>query len=146
MDSIGDMMLRDIAEYAASTVEECEKIARDVQKHMKENIAPLTPYGKGDRSGHLRDSWGTATVRIGDRTASAMYGGSKINLDRRIYGVYSRTKPQLVHLLEFPHRIVVHGQDTGKMTTARPFVDYISRQGQEELDRRLEEYFRRVNG
>ena len=141
--SIGEEIARDIAKYAMTTIEDCEEIAKDVQEKMKSDIVPVTPVGRGDRKGHLKDGWTAATVRIGDHTATSILNSSAINLDRKLYAVRNRKKPQLVHLVNFPHRIVVHGQDTGRMTAGNPFVDRISEEGQRELDRRLAEYFRR---
>lgn len=142
--SMGEDMLRDIAMYAQSTVEDCQNIAKEVQEKMKTDIAPVTPVGKGDRGGHLRDGWTAATIRLRNSSAVTV-GSSTVNLDSKLYAVRNRKKPQLVHLVNFPHRIVVHGQDTGRKTAGNPFVDRISEEGQRELDRRLTEYFERNN-
>lgn len=134
--SMGEDMLRDIAMYAQSTVEDCHNIAKEVQEKMKTDIVPVTPVGKG-KDGHMKDSWSTVSLVLRDKSSAA------INLGGRLYGIANKKKYELVHLVNFPHRIVVHGQDTGRKTAGNPFVDRISEEGQRELDRRLTEYFER---
>ena len=138
--ALSDEMLKDIKLFSLTTIEDCEKIAKEVQKQMKRDIKPVTPVGtglnsKGEDVGHLRDSWVLGTLK------AKKSGSSILNVDGKLYGVRSKTKPMLVHLVNFPHRIFVRGVDTGKKTNPVPFVDNVSAKGAEELDRRLKDYF-----
>lgn len=161
---IGEVMLKDMCKYSFDTIEGCQEIAEQVRAKMKEDIDPLTPYGTGEirrvtgghfdeysdwvkeytvkKVGHLKGNWRGYNITVGDHTTLQHYDESTIKLGRTIYGVRNIKKPQLVHLINFKHRIFSHGKDTGKMTKGNPFVDEITMQGTEELERRLDEYFR----
>ena len=143
-------MLKDIKLYARSTIEDCEKLAKKVQRKMKREIPSTTPYrdysttGPEDKvarqiaaeKGHLRDDWGLTTFK------SKKKGTQILKIDSKYYGVRSRNKPQLVHLLNFPRKIVLWGKPTNRTTHPTPFVDNESQKGMAELEKLLDQYFR----
>lgn len=154
--SVGKDMLADIKLYATENVRKAEEIAKDVQKQMKKEIKPITPYrdysktGPEDRvardiaakKGHLKDKWGVGQIKAKNK------GSAILNLDGKYYGVRSLNKPMLVHLLNFPHKIVLWGHPTNRMSVPKDrhknpvqWVDQISEKGQNELDARLKKYF-----
>ena len=156
--SIATELEEDLRKYSEQIKSDTEKIAKDVQSEMLARIPSRTPvgdYGERDNKknrilaakGHLRDGWAKGTIKLKS-------GGGTL------YGVRSKNKPSLVHLVNFPHRIIVMaygGNDTGtetfrhvinvyrtdtnKKTKGDPFVDEVQDEGVQELDRRLTEYF-----
>lgn len=143
--SFSDEFDRDLRQYCDQTKKDCIKIAKQVQAHMLAEIPSRTPVGQytpGDRKnekGHLRDSWIKGTIKLKDGRGM-------------LYGVRSESKPSLVHLVNFPHRIAVieavgsgssrllYRADRG-MTKGDPFVDEVQDEGVKMLDELLERYF-----
>lgn len=119
---------RDVRRWSEEIKTETAKIARAVQTDMLNRIPAGTPVGDGDHGGHMRDNWVKGDIRLKD-------GGGTL------YGVRNKLKPSVVHLVNFPHRIVVHGVDTGRYTEGDDFVDRVQDWGVNELDRRLKDYF-----
>lgn len=118
---------RDVRRWSEEIKTETAKIARAVQTDMLAKIPAETPVGRGDHGGHMRDGWVKGTIQLKDS------GGT-------LYGVRNKLKPFMVHLVNFPHRIVVHGVDTGRYTEGNDFVDRVQDWGVNELDRRLRDY------
>lgn len=149
---IGNQMIKDVWKWTEQERTDCEKIAKAVQKEMLARIPGETPVGRG-KGGHMRDNWVKGDIKLKD-------GGGTL------YGVRNKLKPSLVHLVNFPHRIVVmalsnnstgtatfkhvytdlYRVDTGKYTKGNPFVDRVQEWGINELNRRLSEYFNRQEG
>lgn len=143
--SLSDEMYNDILKYTDKVKSDCDKIAKDVQKQMLAQIPSETPvgeYGINDKRRqreHMRDGWVKSTMKLKKS-------------DGRLYAVRNRTKPSVVHLVNFPHRItaieyqgstaapLLYRTEKGK-TQGDPFVDRVQDKGTEELDRRLNEYF-----
>lgn len=157
--SIAEELDKDLRAYSEQIKSDCDRIAKEVQAKMLAEIPSRTPvgdYGTHDNKknrinesvGHLRDGWAKGDIVLRNS------GG-------KLYGVRSKNKPQLVHLVNFPHKIVamaygdnsrgtatfrhvatdLYRTDTGKMTKGDPFVDEVQDEGAEELERRLSEYF-----
>ena len=146
--SIASEMDKDIRQYSEQVKSDCEKIAREVQADMLAMIPSRTPVGKGDRNGHLRDGWVKGDIRLKSGAGT-------------LYGVRSKNKPSIVHLVNFPHRIVTMARGNNEQGTATfrhvgtalyrtaaagmthgdPFVDEVQDEGVQELDERLTRYF-----
>lgn len=137
--SLASEMDKDIRQYSEQVKSDCEKIAREVQADMLTRIPSRTPVGKGDRNGHLKDGWVKGDIRLKSGAGT-------------LYGVRSKNKPTVVHLVNFPHRIIaleyrgasgsplLYRAEKG-MTKGNPFVDEVQDEGVRELDERLRRYF-----
>ena len=138
MEFTAELALRDIKMFSQTTVEDCEKIAKEVaQKIMRPDVREGTPIGPGRDGKHLKDGWVYGTIKGKNTSTSAILN----KVDKQYYGVRNRLKPTIVHLVNFPHRIVIRGVDTGKKTKGDPFVDRTSEKGFIELEHRLDKYF-----
>lgn len=157
--SLAEELDKDLRKYSDEIVSDCDRIAKDVQAQMLNTIPSRTPvgyYGTRDNKknrinaekGHLSEGWVRGYITLKNDAG-------------KLYGVRSKNKPHLVHLVNFPHRIVamaygdnssgtatfkhvaanVYRTDTGKMTAGNPFVDKVQDEGVAELDRRLSAYF-----
>lgn len=126
--SIVEQMARDMNIWSEQQKRDVDQIAKEVQSQMRQRVKDNTPTGPG-KDGHLKSGWTKKDFVLRQRAGA------------KIYGVRSRNKPMIVHLVNFPHRIVVHGHDTGRKTQGDPFVDQAEAWGQAELDRRLDAYF-----
>ena len=150
--TIGEELAQDFMIYTQQMVEQADAAAKEVQKDMKKQIKPVTPYRDytktgpedrvareiADKKGHLKDKWTTGQIKTRNK------GSAILKMDSKYYAVRSSNKPMLVHLLNFPHRIVLWGRPTNRMTVpknrngnAEQFVDKISEKGQQELDQKL---------
>ncbi len=142
---LSDEIYNDILKYTDKVKSDCDTIAKDVQKQMLSQIPSETPVGeygindKRRRQEHMKDGWIKGTIKLRDQRGT-------------LYGVRNKTKPSVVHLVNFPHRItaieyqgsasspLLYRADKG-MTKGDPFVVRVQDKGVEELDRRLNEYF-----
>lgn len=137
--SLATELEKDLREYSETIKSDCEKIAKEVQADMLAAIPSRTPVGLGNRNGHLKDGWVKGNIKVRDK-------------DAMLYGVRSKNKPTVVHLVNFPHRIIaleyrgasgsplLYRAEKG-MTKGNPFVDEVQDEGIRELDERLRRYF-----
>ncbi|MBR4544317.1 MAG: hypothetical protein IKO53_08950 [Lachnospiraceae bacterium] len=140
-------LANEIGIYTQEVAQRADKAAKKVRNEMrKELLGSITPYreydltGSGDRvareiaetKGHLRDGWVSGTIK------SKKKGSIILKQDSMYYAVRSKNKPALVHLLNFPHRIVLWGRPTNRKTNPKPFVDEVSEKGYQELEKELE--------
>lgn len=139
-------LANEIGIYTGEVVKKADQAAKKVRNEMrKELLGPITPYRNYDQTGpednvarriaetkgHLRDGWVSGTI------TSKKKGSVILKQNSMYYAVRSKNKPQLVHLLNFPHRIVLWGRPTNRMTNPKPFVDIVSEKGQDMLDKEL---------
>jgi hypothetical protein len=109
-----------------------DKEARRIMKEMQAEIAstappPYTAVRKRDgtpfKTKHMAGGWKTSAKKR--RAGMTSYTS---------YGVYNENEPTLTHLVTLGHRVVAHGQDTGKRTAADPFMDNARDRAQEKLN------------
>lgn len=132
--------------YTQEVAQKADKAAKKIRNEMRKEIIPVTPYrdytqtGPEDRvarenaekHGHLRDGWISGTIK------SRKKGSVILKQDSMYYAVRSKNKPALVHLLNFPRKIVLWGRPTNRKTNPKPFVDEVSEKGYQELEKELE--------
>jgi len=92
----------------ASAIETGKKTAQILKK-----TSPVKKYGKN--AGKYAKGWSTKKTKKGE-----------------VY-VYNKTDYNLTHLLEYGHRVVSHGKDTGKKTRANPHIASAEQFAQKEF-------------
>lgn len=131
------------AEVTAKATKAAKKVRNEMRKKLLTNITPYRDYDLtgpedrvardiADKKGHLREGWVSSTIK------SKKKGSVILKQDSMYYAVKSRNKPALVHLLNFPRKIVLWGRPTGRKTNPTPFVDNVSDEGYKLLEEELE--------
>lgn len=133
--------------YTQEVTTKATKAAKKIRNEMRKKLSgPVTPYRNYDQTGpedkvareiaavkgHLRDGWISGTIK------SKKKGSIILKQDSMYYAVRSKNKPALVHLLNFPRKIVLWGRPTNRKTNPKPFVDNVSEEGYQELEKELE--------
>ena len=128
---IGARILNDIKRYNQANLEKIDEAAKRIQAEMLVAVRNDTPVSE-ENDEHLRQQWQKkAYGATGKRVGSNKYNGA-------VYAVRAKKKYQLVHLINFPHRIVVHGIDTGKMSTPVMTIPELKDYYQDRLDKEIE--------
>lgn len=130
-EQIGVSILNDIKRYNIENLSKIDEAAKKIQKEMLVAVRNDTPVSEKNDE-HLKKQWqAKAYGATGSRVGSSKYNGA-------VYAVRAKQKYQLPHLLNFPHRIVVHGMDTGKMSTPVMTMPEIRKEYQDRLNKEIE--------
>lgn len=130
--SVGDNILRDIRRYSEEILRKIDQAGQELNAEMLREVRADTPVGAGTQSGHLKQGWRKkAYGATGRKVASREYSGA-------VYVVRNVNKPTLTHLLNFPHRIVIHGRDTGRMAAPVMHIPDIRNRYQQRLNEKIE--------
>lgn len=125
-------ILPDIKKYNAENLKKIDEAALRLQKEMLEAVKADTPVNEENEGEHLKDQWEAKPYgATGRKVGSTQYNGA-------VYSVRAKKKYQIVHLLNFPHRIIAWGNDTERTSTPVMFMPMIRDEYQEKLNKEIE--------
>lgn len=119
MGNFAEAIMDMLETYAAVSVEECEKIARQVAKEGAIKLKSVSPRGYGSKKGHYADGWTMKAVKTGNTDFSFI--------------VHNAKKPGLTHLLENGHQL-----RNGGRANPYPHIAQVEKWCIEEYERRVE--------
>lgn len=130
-NDISVKILNDIKRYNSENMQKIDEKAKQIQKEMLVAVRSDTPVSTVNDM-HLKQQWKAKSYgATGKRVGNSKYNGA-------VYAVRAAKKWQLPHLLNFPHRIVVHGIDTGKMSTPVMTMPDLRNYYQERLNQEIQ--------
>lgn len=130
--SLGNDILMGIKGYCSENLEKIDSAANALMKKMKNDVTADTPTGEGRGGAHLKSGWAAkAYGAVGRRVGSDKFDGA-------VYVVRNKKKPQLVHLLNFPHEKVLWGKRVGGMVDPVMDMPEIRDRYQDELNKEIE--------
>ncbi len=156
---IGNEITRDIEKWTTENVKKIETEAKKIQKQMKKKLEEATPIRNYPYNG------GTVMKIVVSRRKNAKAikepaehqpgtfkktGWSSVTLKEKFarnnsvqftYGVRKKVFPTLVHLLNFDHDVVAHGERTGVVVHGSRFVSDVQEWGRKELEKKIKEIF-----
>lgn len=135
----GTLSYRILQDMTTSIEKKKAAINTAAEKVIRESAVPeitaVTPVRKqsypSDKHppGYMKSGWTTGSFRVRAKR-------------KTLYGAYNKNTPQLVHLVNFGHRIFVHGQERG-VVKGNDFVDRvqddITEKFHDEVERILDE-------
>lgn len=141
----------DIASHCQALVDRAVERAELVVWSMKQEIERTAPNPYPYRKKHMKGNFTISKRKR--RYGTDMFGtvGSNMLAGRFIYGVYNRSVPHLVHLINLGHRMVTYSgrwtkhnflvnetQDTGKFIPGTHFMDDARNKAYEELNKEIQ--------
>lgn len=144
---IGDAVLRDLKTWTDEKTEKVNKAAKKIQQEMKRQIEAATPvrdypYNNGTvmriivhRGGNVKRAvWQQAEHQPGAMKKGWTTVTLNKNYWKKIYGVRNKAYPSLIHLVNFDHDVVSHGEKTWRVVHGTEFVTKVQKNGQDKLD------------
>ena len=149
MGYMGEEILLDIKKYCEDNLRKIDEAAKKLETEMLEEIRENTPESEREYFFSRSHSTGQNKVyflnniplKKGWRKKAYGATGSRIdsnNYKGAVYAVENVNKPKIVHLVNFQHRIVVHGHDTGLMLDPVMKIPEIRDKYQEKLNEEIE--------